>query len=36
MRDYQARVKQSTTTNMTPEEIHQLGLREVARIEAKC
>jgi uncharacterized protein (DUF885 family) len=32
---YAFRVKESTTTDLTPEEIHQLGLAEVAQIEAK-
>jgi uncharacterized protein (DUF885 family) len=32
---YAWQVKQSTTTDFTPEQIHQLGLREVARIEGE-
>jgi uncharacterized protein (DUF885 family) len=32
---YAARVKDSTTTDLSPEEIHQIGLREVARIEGE-
>ena len=32
---YQHAIKQYTTTNMTPEEIHQLGLSEVARIRTE-
>jgi uncharacterized protein (DUF885 family) len=32
---YALRVKNSTTTHMTPEAIHQLGLSEVARIEGQ-
>jgi uncharacterized protein (DUF885 family) len=32
---YRYRVKSSTTTSMTPDQIHQVGLDEVARIEGK-
>jgi uncharacterized protein (DUF885 family) len=32
---YAFRVKQSTTTNLTPEEIHQLGLAQVKEIEGR-
>ncbi|MBX9795334.1 DUF885 family protein [Sphingomonas sp.] len=32
---YAFRVRQMTTTNLSPEEIHQIGLREVARIRAE-
>lgn len=32
---YQWAVREQTTTDMTPDEIHELGLREVARIRAE-
>ncbi len=32
---YRAQVREFTTTDMTPQQIHQLGLQEVARIEAE-
>jgi uncharacterized protein (DUF885 family) len=34
-RRYATAAKRSTTTNLTPDEIHQIGLREVAHIEAE-
>ena len=34
-KQYEFLVREWTTTNMTPDEIHQLGLREVARIRAE-
>ena len=32
---YAERVRQSTTTDLTPDQIHQIGLSEVARIQAE-
>ncbi len=32
---YQERARFHTTTNLTPDEIHQIGLKEVARIRAE-
>ena len=32
---YQSRIRRSTTTSMTAQQIHDLGLREVARIEGE-
>ena len=32
---YQARIANATTTNLKPEEIHAIGLKEVARIQAQ-
>lgn len=32
---YQAQIKEYTTTDLTPEQIHEIGLKEVARITAE-
>lgn len=32
---YRAQVREFTTTNLTPQQIHQIGLQEVARIDAE-
>jgi len=32
---YRAAVKEETTTNLTPDQIHEMGLRQVAEIEAE-
>ncbi len=32
---YQARVAAMTTTSLTPEQIHEIGLKEVARIQGE-
>jgi uncharacterized protein (DUF885 family) len=32
---YQARIEKHTTLNLTPQQIHDIGLKEVARIQAE-